>query len=247
MSRIRAKIALLAATALLVAPASADDATADGLDLLHAAQEQMQATFTNLTINSFEPSPLPNVFQADVGGRIVYYSADPELLIFGQIFDRAGVDLTSMAMQAASRTKLANIDLDEALSLGDPDGIEIIEFTNPDCPYCRSLHRFFEVKATEGVRIHRRIVFAVSAETSRLKAEHVLCSDDKSQALNEVMNGGASSLKSCSRGAALVEAHARMSAEVGVNGTPTLFLDGRPVIGFRAGEITAFLSEMEQK
>jgi thiol:disulfide interchange protein DsbC len=235
---------LVAAAGLALATnaAEAREASATADTLRAAAEARMGVTFANLSIVDFRASPLPGLFQADIGGRIVYYSPEPELLIFGQIFDKNGVDLTSQALSETHKKRAELVELDKALAIGPVGAPEIVEFSNPDCGYCRLMNNFVRSEAEQGRPMRRKIIFTAYTEASQKKAEHILCSKDPEKAFHEIY-GGASpkALATCREGRALVEAHARMSRSAGIQGTPTLWLDGRTVGGFRQGELTAFL------
>ena len=52
------------------------------------AQEKLKATFQNLTVNDFKPSPVEGLFEINIGGRVVYFHPEAEVLIFGEIFSK---------------------------------------------------------------------------------------------------------------------------------------------------------------
>lgn len=252
---------LLSAAAILglSAVAYADDVpeNAAALDFVAETQERMKTTFHNLAITDYRPSPIPGLFQADVGGRIIYYYPGhstedgdedvEEMLIFGQIFDAAGNDLTSQAVQERQQLKLSQVDLDQALIIGPEGAPEVVEFSNPSCPYCRVLNNFFNVEAESGRPVRRKIVLTAYTEVDLNKSEHIFCAEDPARALDEIYGGAVSELNTCPDGREKAEAHALMSRTVGITGTPTLWLDGRPVEGFRQGEIVAFLKSKRSK
>lgn len=243
----RPAIGLAVAAAIFASTASAEESPA-APSLTEAAERRMGVTFHNLSIVDFRPGPLPGLFQADIGGRVVYYSPDPELIFFGQIFDRNGVDLTSQALQETQAKRADLIDLERAFIIGPAGAPEIVEFSNPDCGYCRMMNNFAQTEAEQGRPIRRKIIFAAYAEAALRKVEHILCADNPEKAFHEIY-GGASpkAMKSCPKGRALALAHAEMSRSVGIQGTPTLWLDGRTVEGFRQGEIVAFLAAKRGK
>jgi thiol:disulfide interchange protein DsbC len=235
---------LVTATGLALAAgiAQAGEAPATPDTLRAAAQARMGVTFANLSIVDFRASPLPGLYQADIGGRIVYYSPEPELLLFGQIFDKNGVDLTSQALSETHKKRANRVDLEKALMIGPAGAPEIVEFSNPDCGYCRLLNNFVRGEAEQGRPLRRKIIFTAYTDEARKKAEHILCAKDPEKAFHEIYQGAApKALLTCREGRELVLAHAEMSRSAGIQGTPTLWLDGRTVEGFRQGELTAFL------
>jgi thiol:disulfide interchange protein DsbC len=208
---------------------------------LRAAEDQMRASFSNLTFSEFEPSPIPGFYQVSSGGQLLYYSPDPELLIFGQVFNSSGVDLTAQELSERQQESLAAVDLSDALVLGDPDGIEIVEFTNPDCPYCRQLDAFLRVKQSEGHRIKRTIIFTTRHGRSAEKALSVLCAEDPDAAFETLFRGGTVQPASCPQGQERLSAHTSVSDQVGVSGTPSLLIAGEFITGFPQAKLEAFL------
>lgn len=244
----RSKTALLCA-ALSIAIATPAFAQADPDPALAAvldeAQQQLQQTFTNLTFEDFGPSPVKGpIYQASAGGRIIYYAPESEHLLFAAVYDRNGLNLTAMAQDASARRKLAAIDTSKALALGPPGAPQIIEFTDPDCPYCRALDRFWTAKAAEGKPV-RRLIFFVSGihPQAAAKGEHIHCSPDKEAAFRAIYSGAAPDvLRTCAEGAARIREDAAIVAKIGVSGTPTIIADGKLISGFQQAELEEFLT-----
>jgi thiol:disulfide interchange protein DsbC len=152
--------------------------------------------------------------------------------------------VTALAESARAQKQLSAIDPAKALALGSPDAPTVIEFTDPECPYCQALERYWVTKAAEGKPV-RRLVYFVSGihPQAAAKAEHILCSPDPTSTFKALYAGSSPpSLLTCPKGHEKVQADAALVAKVGVGGTPTLILDGKIVSGFQQGEIEAFLS-----
>jgi thiol:disulfide interchange protein DsbC len=247
-----AKLGAAVALPLLLALQSAafaqqaDPYTADPLAAAaREAERELRQTFTNLQFEDFRPAPVKGpIFQATAGGRIIYYAPESEHLLFAEIYDRDGQNLTALAQNNAARKKLAAIDTSKALAIGPEGAPVVIEFTDPDCPYCRALDRFWAAKAAEGKPV-RRLIFFVSGihAQAAAKAEHILCSPDKGAAFKAIYAGAAPSpLRKCAEGKARVEADAGIVRAAGVTGTPTMIADGQFISGFRQAELEAFLA-----
>lgn len=236
---------LLGTSAALAAPG--DDAKADAKALSEAAetaQRQLHQTFTNLKFEDFGPAPVKGpIYQATAGGRILYYAPASEHILFATVYDRNGVNVTALTQEASARRRLKLIDPAKALVIGPSNAPPIIEFTDPDCPYCRALEKFWAAKAAEGKPV-RRLIYFVSGihPQAAAKAEHILCSPDRQAAFHAIYAGAApKELAKCAAGAAKVAADAETVRQIGIAGTPTLIADGKLISGFQQAELEAFL------
>lgn len=211
-----------------------------------AAQRQLRQTFTNLQFEDFGPAPVEGpIYQANAGGRIVYYAPKSQHLLFAAVYDRNGVNVTALAQETAAARRLNHIDPSKALSIGPAGAPTVIEFTDPDCPYCRALDRFWAAKAAEGKRVRRLVFFVTGIHAgSAAKAEHILCSPDPAAAFENIYAGATPKvLATCAAGKAKLAAHDALVAQTGIGGTPTLIVGGRVVSGFRQDELEAFLNK----
>ena len=239
-----AMLVLAAGTPPIVAAqsTSGDDVLAEAAA---QAQRKLRQTFSNLAIEDFGPAPVKGViYQAIAGGKVIYYAPDSETILFAAVYDRNGVNLTALAQDANARRRLAAIDRSKALVIGDADAPEVIEFTDPDCPYCRALDRFWTAKAGEGKRVRRLIFFVTGIHPeAAAKAEHILCAPDPAAAFRSLYAGSVpKTLLRCPAGRARVEEHGAIVHAVGIGGTPTLSVEGRLINGFQQAELEAFLA-----
>ena len=241
---------MLSAALLLAAPVAAQEAPAANVaDPLSAAadraQRQLRQTFTNLQFEDFGPAPVKGpLYQAIAGGRIVYFAPESGHLLFAAVYDRNGVNVTALAQDASARKRLGAIDPKQALVIGPAGARQVIEFTDPDCPYCQALERFWIAKAAEGKPVQRLVYFVSGIHPdAAAKAEHILCSPDREAAFRALYAGARpATLLKCPAGAAKVAADARTVKAMGVSGTPTLFVEGKLVSGFQQAELEAFVS-----
>ena len=218
---------------LFVLGASAS--AAESQQSIEAAQAKLKATFTNLTVLDFKAAPVAGLFEVNMGGRIVYYHPEAELLIFGEIFAKDGRSLTAESLALSAAEIYEQLPLEKALVVGPEDGVPIIEFTDPDCPYCRQYHDFV---ADEPVK--RLIFFETRIHpAAKAKAIHILCAEQPSAAFLDIYSGQQPArYNDCDEGRAMADEHLAISRQAGVNATPTLILDRTPVTGFRRQLIT---------
>lgn len=209
------------------------------------AEAQLHQTFGNLQFEDFGPSPVKGpLYQAVAGGKIIYYAPESETILFAAVYDKNGVNLTALAQDANARKKLGAIDPAQALVIGPAGAPTVVEFTDPDCPYCRALEKYWAAKEAEGKPV-RRLVYFVSGIHAQAasKAEHILCSPDQQAAFKAIYAGASpAKLLSCAQGHAKVAADAETVRSIGISGTPTLIVDGKLISGFQQGELEEFLT-----
>lgn len=247
---MRAASALCCAAMAIASPALAQAASADASEeaLGNAAvqaERELRQTFTNLQFEEFGPAPVRGpIYQAIAGGRVLYFAPESDHLLFAAIYDKNGVNITAMAQDASARKRLGAIDERDALVIGPAGAPKVVEFTDPDCPYCQALDRFWAAKAAEGKPVQRLVYFVSGIHPdAAAKAEHILCSSDKAAAFKAIYAGTSPlGLAKCGAGAETVARHAAMVRKMGISGTPTLFVDGKLVSGFQQAELEAFLN-----
>lgn len=228
MKSIIAAIAL--STVFIGIPANA----ADKATITEQAQQKMQATFKNLQFTSFKPAPIDGLFELNAGGSIIYYHPAKELLFMGEIFTKQGESLTAKATKSGAQQAHNTLPLDQALTIGPDDAeIELIEFTDPNCGFCKSYDRFVN-DGTKAKKIKRQVFFDPrGSEDSRQKVIHILCSKDQASAMEKIYLGIKPKIYlSCPEGEQTLKAHAVASKTAGTRGTPSFIIDGRLVLGF---------------
>jgi thiol:disulfide interchange protein DsbC len=227
-------------------PAMADESGSDLAPVAAQAQHKLQQTFTNLKFEEFGSSPVKGpIYQAIAGGKVIYYAPESDSILFATVYDKNGVNLTALVQDASARRKLGAIDPAKALAIGPVDAPAVIEFTDPDCPYCRALDKFWAAKAAEGKPV-RRLIYFVSGihPQAAAKAEHIVCSPDPTAEFEAIYAGATPSLlRTCPAGNAKVASDTEMVGKMGISGTPTLIVDGRVISGFQQAELEAFLAQ----
>ncbi|MBF5089120.1 DsbC family protein [Novosphingobium sp. NBM11] len=232
------------------APTAKQSDTAPLSAAAEEAQQKLQQTFINLKFEDFGPAPIKGpIYQAMAGGRVIYYAAESEQILFAAVYDKNGVNITALAQDASARKKLGALDPAKALVIGPAGAPTVIEFTDPECPYCRALEKFWIAKAAEGKPV-RRLIYFVSGihPQAAVKSEHILCSPDKEAEFKAIYGGAQPAvLRKCAAGRAKVEGDAIAVKKIGITGTPTLIVDGKLVSGFQQGELEQFLADHSAK
>jgi len=220
---------------LIVLPAMAVDQT-KGPNI----ESVIRAANKDIPFQEIRPlETLPGLYEAVVpdgrGGKIIYYmDATGTFLINGHIFDtQAKKDLTAARIEALNGIDWAKLPLDKAIISGDPKGVPVAVFTDPDCPFCKKLEHV--LPNVKGLKIYTFLYPLVELHPqSKAKSETIWCSKDRHKALQATMLDG-ENLKAltCKNP---VDEIVKLGTQLGVRGTPTLFAnDGRK----HAGTMTA--------
>lgn len=242
----------------------------DEADNLKKAQDELATTFNNLSVTGFKESPIKGLYEMKAGGNVIYFHPATEdqkgILIFGQMFDRDGVNLTDLSKSEGLVDSLKDLPLDSAITVGPKNAPVFYEFTDPDCPYCHAYDEWMKTYAKEHP-VQRKLIFMVNPghPLARAKIEHVICSKDKDEAVRYVYSeelphnpdGGNAmqlanqkSLKTCKEAESVIQKHAQIIQAVGVNGTPSFLfnIDTKPnlIVGFDRQKISDSLAALEK-
>ncbi|OES24210.1 disulfide isomerase DsbC N-terminal domain-containing protein [Alteromonas macleodii] len=207
--------------------ASTPEPTAAELEQM--AQDKFKATFTGTTsIHSFGPSPIEGVYQMQTQSGLLYYYPEKELLVFGRIYNKDGIDLTGEAERKHNQSIVDRIDLSSAVVLGNPDAeTSYIEITNPMCGHCINYHRW--TKTQENANVKRYVFFQAKEGYGKAESIHMLCHP---QDIERIYNREKVTLETCPEGEARFEQHSAVMAAIGGVPTPAFIIDGKPLVGF---------------
>jgi thiol:disulfide interchange protein DsbC len=200
------------------------------------SKEEIAARLSNVRAEDITDSPLPGVYQVQVGSRIAYISADGRYLLQGDLYDIETSRNLTEATRASSRIDLlAGVPADQMMVFSPSEGEPkhtITIFTDIDCGYCRQFHREIEQVNNLGIEVHYLFYPRTGPNTdSWAKAEKVWCSgaDLRNAALTRAKLGGEVPEASCDT--TPVGSHWDLGHEIGVTGTPSVIAPNGEVIG----------------
>jgi thiol:disulfide interchange protein DsbC len=223
------KTSAFAASALLSA-ALLTSATAQ------PSKEEIAATLNNVSAEDITDSPLPGVYQVQVGSRVAYVSQDGRYLLQGDLYDlETSRNLTEVTRASSRIDMLAGVPADQMMVFSPADGEPkhtITIFTDIDCGYCRQFHREIEQVNNLGIEVHYLFYPRTGPNTdSWAKAEKVWCSgpDLRNAALTRAKLGGQVPDATCDTNP--VGSHWDLGHEIGVTGTPSVIAANGEIIG----------------
>lgn len=133
------------------------------------------------------------------------------------------------APKARAQDKL---DLDKAVKVGSGPTM-VIEFTDPDCPFCRKAESYFRNKP--GVTRYIFFIPLASHPESKGKIQYILSARDKARAYQEVLTTPFDARKLAEitpEGVKLQREHQEIARANKMTSTPTFMVYGRIIEGF---------------
>jgi thiol:disulfide interchange protein DsbC len=243
----------LAATAALgVALVAASACGADAGKTTDAAKGDVRATIAkrlDIKVEDVRPSPVPGLYEVVSGGEVGYVSEDGRFYIDGDVYDmESHANLTEDRRSASRAELLKGIRDEDAVVFAPADYKYTIDvFTDMDCTYCRKLHSEMPELNRLGVRV-RYLMYPRNGpgSVSWKKAEAVMCSADRKDALTRAKRGEEVTAKPCDNPVAKEYALGR---ELGIRGTPGIFTEqGDYITGYMpAARLVEHLKSLQDK
>lgn len=218
-----------AATASTVAPTQAES----------TIRASLLKAIPDAEITSVKPTPYPGLFEIKAKGYgTAYVSADGRYMLQGELIEINGskmVNITEQGMAGDRKVALAAVDKKDEIifpAVGQTKGVVYV-FTDIDCGYCRKLHNEVPQINQLGIEV-RYLAFPRAGYPSPIakRMEAVWCSANPKEALTLAKQGQFITAPDC---AAPIKAQYELGQEMGVRGTPAVFLeDGTQVGGYLA-------------
>lgn len=125
-----------------------------------------------------------------------------------------------------------DLDLAKAVKIGSGK-TTVIEFTDPDCPYCRKAAKYFQERKDVTLYIFLKPL-AIHPQ-SKEKVRYILSSPDPARTYEEVMNGLWDTKKPTGitpEGIRRQEEQQEIARKNRIDATPTFMIFGRVIEGF---------------
>jgi thiol:disulfide interchange protein DsbC len=202
----------------------------------------LRKTFPALPFESVRETEIKGLYEVVSGLEVFYYCPEKEYLIFGEIFDSAGTNLTAERKGGIAAGLVKTLPLEKGIKKGDGKTV-VIEFTDPDCPFCRKAYDFF--KSRSDVTIYSFLV-PLAHPGAISKIYYILNAEDRAKAYSDVFEG--KNIVQPKKGYSdsvkkLAREHMELARSMGVNGTPTFFINGKQVVGADFKQIEMLLGD----
>jgi thiol:disulfide interchange protein DsbC len=206
-------------------------------------EEMFKKSFPQNKFESITPTNIKGVYEVYTGNQIYYYMPESEVILYGSIIAKDGINITRESNIKKIEKKMASLSLDSALKIGKGK-ITVIEFMDPDCYHCRQAYKFFSQR--QDVTIY--VFFFPLSQVSEKKIRHILCAQDKLKMYEDVLMGkfdNNAPLNICTDKEVdeTVKTHMRLASQIGIRATPLFYIKGHVVDGFEASAIEKLLKD----
>ena len=195
-------------------------------------EESFRKSFPDIRADSIRPAVVKGLYEIISGGQVFYYVPGPEYIIHGAIITRDRRNLTQERALKILTENLKTAPLEKAVKIGSGPHT-VIEFTDPDCSYCRQASAFLSARND----VTRYVFFFPLSihPNAGAKVRYIFCATDRKMAYEEAMTGKLDHMKFtlCEDAAAIesVKTHTEIGVRIGVNSTPLFLVNGQMVEG----------------
>ncbi len=222
----RALVAIAAMAAIFgIGYAAQADQTTDKI------KSALQARLPDATIKSVDKSPVPGLYEVNLGQQIVYSDASGNYLLMGDLVDtRTRTNLTEARLSETNKIDFAKLPFEDAVKVVKGNGArKIAVFSDPNCPYCKQLET--TLKSVDNVTIYT-FLYPILSPDSTSKSKSIWCSKDRSMAWEGWMLDHTVPTAAATCDTTVLDKNVKLGQSIKVDGTPTVFLaDGRRLPG----------------
>jgi thiol:disulfide interchange protein DsbC len=204
--------------------------------------EKFKKSFPKNNFESITPTAINGVYEVYTGNQIYYYMPKDDVIIYGPLISKDGVNITRESSLKKMAQKMASLPLDSALKIGNGK-TTVVEFIDPNCHFCRESYKFFTQH--KDVTIYA-FFFPLSKESAD-KTKYILCSKDVAKAYDDALSGKLDNtqLAACTdkKVDETVKTHMKFASQIGLRGTPLFYIKGQVVDGFDPPVIEKLLKD----
>lgn len=198
-----------------------------------SVEEQFKKSFPQNKFESITPTEVKGVYEVYTGNQIYYYMPKDDVILYGNLVNKGGVNITRESFLKKMTQKMAKLPLDSALKIGNGK-TAVVEFMDPNCYHCRQSYKFFSQRKDVTMYV---FFIPILSKDSGDKIKHILCSKDVLKTYDDVMNGkldNNAQLPACTdkKVDETVKTHMQLATQIGLKATPLFYIKGQAVEGF---------------
>jgi thiol:disulfide interchange protein DsbC len=234
-----AALVLATAVATLGCTAQADQTT----DKLKAT---LQARLGDATVKGIAKSPIPGLYEVNLGSQIVYSDAAGDYVLLGELVDtKSRKNLTEARMAEINKVDFASLPLGNAIKVVKGNGArKIAVFSDPNCPYCKRFES--TLQSMDNVTVYT-FLYPVLTPDSTVKSKAIWCASDRAKSWESWMVNHQAPTGAGNCDTTALDKNLALGRGLNVTGTPTIILaDGTRLPGaVSADELNSALASVK--
>ena len=200
----------------------------------------LKAKFSKLGVSILDirPSDLAGLLEIKTNGGVIYASNDGSHFIAGTLYaidDNGGYkDVVAERQAPLNAAKIAKFSDSVIEYKADNEKYVVTVFTDITCGYCVRLHHQMQGYNDLGITV-RYMAYPRQGATGQVAEQMatIWCSEDPQSAMHsakveKTFDTPAKDLKQCKE---IIQAHYNLGRELGVSGTPAIFLPSGELVG----------------
>ncbi|MCK9473986.1 DsbC family protein, partial [Sulfurimonas sp.] len=194
----------------------------------------LQTLLPNTNIAKYQKSGIDGFYEVYFdNGQIIYANPFKEIMLFGEIMNKNGYsitankrlkwqeELTNKAMQNTPVDKLLKPAKKATFNKGSQNDYSFVLFTDPECPFCKTVENFFAENDTTVHYVFTPLPFHKNAkEWSQI----ALSSKDFKKALEDIHSGSVPKIAITEDAKKQLEEMEILAKELKVAGTPKIYV-----------------------
>lgn len=188
-------------------------------------RKKIEKSLPDVKVTSLKAVDDTGFYEAVINGQILYFSKDGRYVIQGDMVSLdSRINLTEQRRVSLRKDALVKLDEKDMIIFGPQKAkYTITVFTDIDCGYCRKMHAEMEKYNDLGIRV-RYLSFPRGGIGSKSydDAVNVWCAADRQKAMTKAKQGQEIPTKTCANP---VKAEFELGQQLGVQGTPSIFLE----------------------
>lgn len=192
---------------------------------LERVKTAFELRFDGLDVTEVRATPVPGLYEIQVGMELVYVDAAVDYVFQGSLMDaNTKADLTAARLQQISEVPFESLPLELAVKIVRGDGSrKLAVFEDPNCVYCKQLHA--SLGGIDNITLYS-FQFPILSPDSIEKSRNIWCADDPATALEQwMLNAKVPATSQCDDNP--VQQVLELGRKLMVRGTPAiLFADG---------------------
>ena len=207
------------------------------------AQAALAHYYPKIKMEQLNPTPLAGIYElVVVSGETLYFAPASGHMFLGDLWTADGHNLTRENATTRLSAKTAMFPLELAIVIGEGKN-QVIEVTDPDCPFCRQSSDYFAGRDDITRYIYLYPIDQLHPQAAA-KSRYILAAKDQEQAYEEVFSGKYDGqLPPHGEDNGLLQQHRKIVQQVGINGTPHFWINGQYVSGYNPATFKLLLNK----